>query len=381
MPLVTCNDRGVFTGSIMMPMVGVWSADLTIDQTSGTGFAPGTRVTIDATGFQLQGTVDQYRAGDFLDTIHVRVLGGAGGMAKKAQPRSYVQPSAFIRDVINGLANDAGEKLASTIDQAFMTTNLVAWSVMNDPIGRALGFLLEMQAPTFSWRMLADGSLWIGPETWPQSSAEFVVLNVDPTQGTAVLGVDAPAIMPGVTLPGLGQVARVEHIIDPSSVRSHVWKYLGEERGERAGIAKIVQQEITGVDYFGLYEVKVVAQQGDSVDVSLQSPYNARIGGLQRVPLRLGTGMQLTFTPGAKCLLGWRAGNPTQPYVCLGIGADRAVEMVINGGINHAARVGDSTSGHVHALGSATAGPYPVMGTTVTATDTIAENGGTVKVA
>jgi hypothetical protein len=130
----------------------------------------------------------------------------------------------------------------------------------------------------------------------------------------------------------------------------------------------------------GLYpaRVDVCNSDGSACDVT---PDDDRISPAKNVPVRFGIpGTRAVIQPGTVVLLGWERGDPQRPYCTLWDGSDSVVSMVIAGGVNHAARVGDATSGHVHALGSATAGPYPVMGSTVTATDTIAENGGLVKI-
>ena len=53
-------------------------------------------------------------------------------------------------------------------------------------------------------------------------------------------------------------------------------------------------------------------------------------------------------------------------------------DVVVNGGSLKVARVTDPTTGHTHAF-SLTAGPYPVVGTITTATDTIASSGGAAR--
>ncbi len=74
MSLVTANGVTVIGGSIMMPLRGVWSADLVIDQPDGSGFDAGTAVAIKcADGIELDGTVVPDRTGSFLDAVHVRL--------------------------------------------------------------------------------------------------------------------------------------------------------------------------------------------------------------------------------------------------------------------------------------------------------------------
>jgi phage baseplate assembly protein V len=54
-------------------------------------------------------------------------------------------------------------------------------------------------------------------------------------------------------------------------------------------------------------------------------------------------------------------------------------DIVLNGGSLKVARVTDPTTGHQHTL-TGTAGPYPIAGTAITATDTIASSAGAEQV-
>ncbi len=330
MSLVTANGVTVLGGSILMPLVGVWTADLVVD--GADSLAAGDSVTLEADGFELKGTIAPERAGEFLDATHVRVLGGAGGLAKTAQPRSYAQPGAYVRDVLNGLAQDSGESLAATADATFLATNLVAWAVMAVPVSQALNALLQVVAPTLSWRILPDGKLWIGSESWTSSSVEFEIIEQDPTHGQFELGVESPSIVPGVELADVGKVSRVEHTIDENGVRSHVW-ILGAQvdRGIKAAVASLVKQALPGIDYFTLYDARVVTQSADGATVDLQ-PLDKRLPGFGRVPLKLGIpGAVAKFEAGVIVRLGWDRGNPSLPYACLFDGGATLTTLEIAG--------------------------------------------------
>lgn len=335
MSLLRANDIGVTSGHISMPLSGVWVADLVIDQPDGSGFDAGTAVTIAAEdGFELHGTVQPDRSGSFLDSVHVRVVGGAAGMGKTLTARGYVQPGAFVRDVLNGIAGDAGETLSTDIDAGLLGTNITAWSTFQQTAAQGLNQLLAFIAPTASWRFLADGKLWVGVDSFPSASDSFDIIGQTPSDGTFDLAVTSPSIMPGVTLDGVGKVNRVEHFIDDGALRSHVWVDIGgTDRGAQAAIASIVRQETAGVDYFGLYECKVVSQSADlsTVDVSPLAPVDKKLPGLQRVELRTETGVKVQVSPGAKILLGWKGGNPTLPYAALGLGGDSAIAIQLAG--------------------------------------------------
>lgn len=330
--LVSINGVSVLSGSIMMPLQGVWTGDLVIDQPDGTGFDAGTPVAIVASnnGFTINGVVSPARTGDFLDAVHVRVLGGAGGMAKDTLPRAYVQPGAFGRDVVNGLLSDSGETLSTTADATLLTKNLTAWSVMTTSVAQALELMISINSPGDNWRLLADGTLWVGAETWPQSSDEFVVLSQNPADGTFDLGVDSPSVMPGVSLSGVGNVNRVEHTILSNSIRSRVWiDFATTDRGLGPALTAIVKKETAELDYFALYYATVVSQQPDgSLDVTLADP---RLAGMSRVAIRYGIpGYSAQIIPGCNILVGWADGNPSKPYVALWGGGESVTSSTLN---------------------------------------------------
>lgn len=387
MALVNCNTYPVISGSIVLPRVGVWSADLVVDQVGDNTFTSGTKVTIESSDITLSGVVVPDRAGDFLDAKHIRVVGGAGGMATMASAKSYVQPSAFVRDVVNGLLSDAGETLSDSAEQSLLGTNLTAWSVFADVnVSTALKILLDIVAPTATWRITTDGKVFLGSESWPSASGSYELIDADPKEGTYLLGIESPWVIPGTEIADIGKVARVEHTIEPARIRSKVWVLLPEgDRGIAAAVKGIVSQETAHIDYYGKYEAKVVSQSADKATVDLQ-PTDSRLSGLQHVPLRHGVpGMTVQVQPDSYVLLGWDGGDPQKPYAALWKGDASAIQLnlkattiVLNDGTNHVARVGDSTNGHVH-VESGNAGPYPIVGSTQQATDTIAENGGTVK--
>lgn len=75
---------------------------------------------------------------------------------------------------------------------------------------------------------------------------------------------------------------------------------------------------------------------------------------------------------------GMSIGSETESQSRIAITSDR---ISVNGHMNGAApaaREGDETSGHSHGPGAYQAGPYPVLGASASATDTIAPTGSTV---
>ena len=358
MSLVTANGVDVLRGSVSMPLVGVWSADLVIDQPDGSGFSAGTQVTITAGGLELAGVVAPDRTGSFLDAVHVRILGGKGGLSQLATPRAYVQPGAYVRDVLSGLLGAAGETLAATADTGFRATNLLAWSVFRVPVSQALEALIDTVSPGLHWRVLSDGTVWIGSESWPTTSYSFDLLSHDPAQQTYELGVESPAIVPGVTITDLGQVSRVEHLIEPDSMRTRVY-VADADRSIKAAVYAMARQAVSGIDYLALYDAKVISQSGNALDLQ---PLDSRLPGFGSVPLRIGIpGVTATVQPGCAVRLGWDRGDPQRPFCCLFDASATALSLslnansiTLNNGTLPVARQTDTVTGQ--------AGPYPLSG-------------------
>ncbi len=372
MALVTANDVAVLNGSIMMPLNGIWTADIVVDQTEVDGFEAGDSVTIASQdGFSFVGTVAPFRAGEFIDSVHVRILGGAGGMSSPVRPQSFVQPSAYVRDVLNALASDSGETLSSTISSSFTQSNLVAWAITAGPVSSALNVLLDIVAPTFGWRMLADGTLWMGVETWPESSAEHTILDHNPIEGTYMLGADSPLITPGVSLPVIGNINRVEHQLGQGMVRSKVWTESNADRGILPSVRAIVAQAIAPIDYYSFYSGTIRKQSSDLTTVDIEPDNAALLGpGFQRVPLRHGLpGCKVQISNGSKIRIGWDDGNPQKPFAAIWNG-EETVQKVQIGGTTKVARDGDDVSKStpmgvwMDAVTSATAVP-PLVGNVI----------------
>lgn len=353
MSLVTCNGIDVLGGSVIRPLVGAWTADLQLD--SADGLAGGTKVTIQSeNGYSLVGTVDPDRTGVFLDASHVRIIGGAAGMQKVSSPRGYVQPHAFAKDVLEGILGDAGEVLSGTTDAGLLATNVLAWSVLGTYSAVwNLRALLNILTPAMSWRVLTDGAIWIGNESWPTATAVFDTIDQDPKEGVYLLGIESPFVEPGTNLDGVGKVNQCVDVIESGRLRTRVYVDLPSEddRDLRSVVAGMAKQAVAGVDFYGRYECQVETQSVDltTVDVSPVGDRNKKLlGGLQRVPVRFGTGIKVKFSPGAHVLLGWDGGNPGNPYVTDGVSGESPLGIQLAG--THPAALFDNYQADMNAL-------------------------------
>jgi len=227
MALITANGKGVIAATICMPRLGAATADLIVDsQTDITGSC----LLVIESGLQLRGFAA--RTGIWQDTSYVRWTAGAGGLSKLATPKHYRSVSARV--VLLDLCRAGGETLSATSDPRTTGLSLAAWTVISGRPGEAGGtvgngisaLLMDGRLTANAWRVLPDGTIWVGAETWPDAGLKNVVdyqeLGRLPHEGRSELGFEAPTLLPGVSLGGR-RVSYVEHTLRDDTVRTTAW--------------------------------------------------------------------------------------------------------------------------------------------------------------
>lgn len=80
-------------------------------------------------------------------------------------------------------------------------------------------------------------------------------------------------------------------------------------------INRIIQARMAKVDYLALYPCRIVKQ---NADFSLElKPDTERLPGFSKVPIAYGGSGQAVKMTGGRCLVGFRGGDPQQPFACL----------------------------------------------------------------
>lgn len=220
MAVLTLNGLDVIEGRIVQPRMGAWHADVIID---GDSVPTGACVLASSSGLSFKGTVA--RGGDWLRTSWVRVAAGAGGMGKAATAKHY--RGIAVRTVVGDLLRASGDALSTTADQTILATRLQAWTQMAGTVGRALSALCgDPRTNAATWRLLPDGTLWIGRDTWPDSDLiepdDYQDADERPSEAWAELGFAAPLLQPGTTLGGR-RIDAVQHVVTEETVRTSAW--------------------------------------------------------------------------------------------------------------------------------------------------------------
>lgn len=210
MPDILFNGAPVSSVTISMPNYGVWVAQVEVaSPTVVTG-----RCVIDVGGMLFNGTIP--RGGAWQDACSYAVTGGANTLKTVIPSRFYanVPLNIPIRDILTEIS----QPISTTADD--LPLFLPKWLRMQGQAATSLAALLHEAGA--SWRILGDGTLWFGVDTWPESTDVASILNRDPSGGTAELAMDAPSLRPGVTWQG-ERVSYVVHRMTGSSSRTEVW--------------------------------------------------------------------------------------------------------------------------------------------------------------
>lgn len=207
---------------ISMPRYGIWNADLALDGNDATSLQ-GQQVTIvqDGGGPSLVGTCLEARTADAYETVLARIVGGAAGLSTSLTPKAYRQIPASI--VWGDILREAGEVGSQATDQAFLGFQFPLW-VRNRATGAQLLQMLVQGAGGTVWRVLADGTVWTGPETWPTYTDDTsVVMDSTPSENRMLVGPTTFGILPGSTYQGV-QASYVEHVLSrQGTLRTTIW--------------------------------------------------------------------------------------------------------------------------------------------------------------
>lgn len=320
MSQVTCAGFPVAAGEIVMPLRGAWSAVLEVvastaaqvlglEPTAATARAGSVAIVVGGVELSGYATVEA----DAAERVTVRVVGGAGGLDKAPPAKHFVSQS---RRVILTDALDAGaEKLSATSTDLDVT--LGQWTRTAGTVGEALRRVAD--AAGLTWRVLADGSVWVGVDTWPTVTPAYAGKHEEPAQSRLVVAVEGLVVLPGSTFLGR-RVTGVTYTVGGSKIRATV-AYGAASDPLAAAIGTLVRRETAKVDFLGSYEARVVGQNADGTLELV--PSDARLPGMSKIPIRPGVaGVTVQTVPsGSTALLGFANGDPARPHVVGFVGA------------------------------------------------------------
>lgn len=344
MSLLKINDRAVLRGLVTFRQKGTWHARLSVD--GGDALSGAVTITSALGDATLKGTAAL--SGSFAKRVDVFVVGGAGGFGNAIGSKFY--KAVPLKIPLTDALTEAGEKLSPTADTATLNTFLDHWARVASSAKTAVETLLASTGA--SWRVLDDGTIWCGPETWPIVTPQFSAIDEATDIGAALIGPVGFALRPGTTFNGR-HVTQVEYIVEPERIRAWV-RYEASANEFRAAVETIVRRMLEPTLYHGTYSATVISQASNGhLDLKVD---DARIPNPTDVPIRYGLpGVKATVTSGARCRVGFENGDAKTPYA---YGFDESAGYTeiqfVDGPIPGTFPVARATID--------TAGPYPITG-------------------
>lgn len=345
----TVAGHPVVAGSLMIPLVGLWTADLHL-ATDQTFTGP---VTVVIGNLTLQGAV--YRSEPFAGQTRARLVGGFGGWRQTVSAQGYgsssgVQLSTVIKDV------------TSTVGETYTITDKSigpAFSRLEGPASDVLWQLVALGlAP--SWHIAPSGSTVL--DAWPTTvvGTPFTVVDQKPDEGLVIIATeDYASWLPGCTftdpnLVGTLTCGGVTHVFtNDGHYRLEVLTTTSAEDRLAASINAIIDRKLAPTRFFGRYSYTISAPTEETIDAS---PNDKTLGlpELQKVPLSSDSIASYLPPAGGECHIMFVDGNSTKPRCVWTEGQPTQAELL--GGPTPIARIGDTTQTMVTGLGTALSG-------------------------
>jgi hypothetical protein len=295
------------SAEVTMQTQGPWFADVELDLPDDQDVPDGP-FRFEIEGVEFVGAVKPERSGRFAGRTHLRVVGGAGGLEAQLSARNYAGGVTRHRTVVSDILRDSGETLSSESDAAILDTQITGWHRSECTGRQALDQICAKASCT--WRVLRDGTVWVGNDGWPDTQPSGTVLDVHHGDGFVLSAPDVPDSVPGQVIEG-HRVVQVVHRLDERGLRTE-----HHSRSVRSVRDKLLEPAMVEIDYSRRYPCKVVNQNADG---SLQVvPEDAKIkgSGLDHCDVYVGLpGTRLKVPSGAECLVAFKAGDPSRAYI------------------------------------------------------------------
>lgn len=260
--------------------------------------------------------------------ISVTLVGGAGLLlSPPLAPRYHTAGSQTVPAglVAAGIAADAGERLAAGVEAALDAYPLTSWLRMGGTARDAVDTLAGVLA--LGWRVLMDGTLWIGVETWDEPDNATLdrayFESGDPADGTVYYGCDGTPFQAGQSING-AQAVEVCYRYDAMQPDRSAGALRAEVRTALPG-DPVYAPDLTL--YRQPYAGTVQAESTDGrLDIAADDP---RVGdGLRAVPARTSwPGCKVTIPEGTRVRIQFESGLPTGCFALSSIDQDAGAEL------------------------------------------------------
>ena len=331
----TCAGLRIVGGQLMIPLCGLWTADLEL---AGSGALSGA-VDVVIGNLTLRGTI--YRAQAYGGQTKARLVGGAGGW----------------RGVIaaQGYGSSAGVPLAHVLQDAASACGETLGAVPSTSVGNAYARLAGLASDVL-WQIVGQGIVpawYVDPEgvtqvsAWPSRgiTTPFTPTDQQPDRGLVVIATeDYASWMPGCTFShslvvGAYTSAGVHYVWSEDG--TFRFEVLTGTTGDRylGALEEIIERHLAPTRFFGRYAYTISNPTTSTVDAT-------PVDGSSVLPdlrqVRICGDSISTYVPpdGGECHVMFLDGVPTQP-ICVWTASPPSTARVLDG-TTPAAKLGDT---------------------------------------
>jgi hypothetical protein len=324
MSYLLANDLQVARARIPMSRVGAWGADLDVIADDALAFTGAVELRSEDGVLELNGTVwtppgGAARAGlTGSGRVRVRVVGGAGGLGVRCPAAAWTFAPLLLP--LTAVLAAGGEMASSTIAAGVLDFHFPRWTLQAGTEVRAAIAMLAARAGVI-WRVLPDGSIWLGTDAFAVVAPEHHVIRELPEQARIIVEPRSgePAVMPGSTFLGR-PVSYVVHQVDGHGLRSDVTFEAATER-LRDAFKRLARGAVPDLDFSKVYGARVIAQNADGTlelqpDALERDGVDVSMAPVSRVPIHyMLPGMSAMVRPGARCDLEFQNSDERRPFV------------------------------------------------------------------
>lgn len=217
------NNLDVISARLCIPRTGAWTADVAVDAQTAAQVPQGAAATLTLAAGVLTWSGTVQRVDSYAQSVTLRMVGGSNGLGVISQPRFY--QGVAISTPLNDVLGDAQESLSERSSGAVLAAQLGFWTTIAQPVGNVLTNLVNAGPDGSVWRVLNDGTVFVGVDVFPPTQlTDYQLLNYLPDEGLQLIGAEVPNIFPGESFNG-HNVSAVEHQIGADAGGNRVKVY------------------------------------------------------------------------------------------------------------------------------------------------------------
>ena len=307
--MYTLNNNRIARGTLEIPNQGIWYfGEMIID--TDTTINEGSDVTIQFMDKTLSGTfVD---AENYAGYVKGSVIGGKNTMSNVIESIGYA--GITLGQIVRDVASLTGHTFNLQSDASLMAISLVRWDKIKAKASDIIDKLLEPQIKDGRkaiWRIMLDGTLWVGYEDYPEVTIKYELLDKQTQKGYWLFNNEEQVIEPLQSVSGQ-RIRETVYRLENEKL-DMLFNFYQPNHIQAYDLSSQTREFI----YSRIYRMKVLNQQGNgTVNLVPEPEIELLKNGLREVPIIYPMpDMKINVSTGAICYVFFANSDPSYPRV------------------------------------------------------------------